>query len=491
MFFLFSMKKAIVIGAGFGGIASAIRLKKKGYNVEIIDRCNNLGGRAQTLNLNGFKHDTGPTLITAPFLLEELFQLFNKNINSYVKLVPVNPWYRFIFEDKSIFDYENSLDATIENIRRINKKDALNYPYMLEASKKIYDVAFSKLADKPFHSFLFMLKQLPSLVKFNSHISVYNFVSKYMESDKMRRAFSIPPLLVGGNPFTTTCIYSLIHYLERAHGVYFAIGGTGKIISALGKLLSEIGVKITLNSTVEKINVKNSKIIDLQDSNGNIKKADLYVSNIDPLHLYNCLISNSYNTSTFLKKKLARTSMGLFVLFFGTKKKYDNVKHHTIIFGKEYRELLHKIFHGKSLPVDISIYLHRPTATDSTFAPQNCDSFYALVPVPNLNANINWNSEKEIFKNHIIKILSKTILKDLKNNIVETYTMSPLDFKKKYLSYRGSGFSIAPYFTQSAWFRFHNKSEAINNLFLVGAGTHPGAGIPGVLSSAKVLERMI
>ena len=272
------MKKAIVIGAGFGGIAAAIRLRKKGYYVEIIDRCNNLGGRAQTLNLNGFKHDTGPTLITAPFLLKELFQLFNKDINSYLKLVPINPWYRFIFEDGSMFDYEKSLTSTIENIRKINEKDAFNYPNMLEASKKIYDVAFHKLADKPFHSFFFMMQQLPSLIKFNSHISVYSFVSKYMESDKMRRAFSIAPLLVGGNPFTTTCIYSLIHYLERAHGVYFAMGGTGRIVSALGKLLSEIGVKVSLNRTVEKINIKNSKVISIEDSKGYTKKADLYLS---------------------------------------------------------------------------------------------------------------------------------------------------------------------------------------------------------------------
>ena len=253
--FFFKMKKVLVIGAGFGGIAAAIRLKKKGYDVEIVDRCNNLGGRAQTFNVKGFKHDAGPTLITAPFLLKELFDLFNKDIKKYIKLVPLDTWYRFIFSDKSYFDYEKSLEKTIKNIRAISTLDANNYSKMLSASKDIYDVAFNQLADKPFHSFTFMLKQLPSLIKFRADKSVYSFVSTYIESEKLRRAFSIPPLLVGGNPFTTTCIYSLIHYLERAHGVYFAMGGTGQIIKALGQLLEEIGVKVSLNNTIERIEI--------------------------------------------------------------------------------------------------------------------------------------------------------------------------------------------------------------------------------------------
>ena len=485
------MKKAIVIGAGFGGIASAIRLRKKGYSVEIIDRCNSLGGRAQVFNVNGFKHDAGPTLITAPFLFKELFVLFNKNINDYVKFVPLNPWYRFIFDDKTIFDYERSLTKTISNIKQISIEDSINYPKMLEASKKIYDVAFTELAHQPFHNFFYMVKQIPSLIKFSSHKSVYSFVSKYINNDKLRRAFSIPPLLVGGNPFSTTCIYSLIHYLERKHGVYFAMGGTGKIVEALGKLLNEIGVQVSLNSTIENINVIDSQITEVIDNYGKIKKADLYISNMDPLHLYKNIIKRPIKTSNFLKTKLAKHSMGLFVLFFGTKKKYSEVKHHTILFGKEYKKLLTKIFNGISLPKDLSIYLHRPTATDMTFAPKNCDSYYALVPVPNLNAKIDWKKDAEFFKKLIISTLEKQVLKGLEENILETFYMTPLDFQNDYLSYKGSGFSIAPYFTQSAWFRFHNKSEIIKNLILVGAGTHPGAGIPGVLSSAKVMERLL
>ena len=315
------MKKAIVIGAGFGGIASAIRLRKKGYSVEIIDRCNSLGGRAQVFNVNGFKHDAGPTLITAPFLFKELFDLFNKNINDYVKFVPLNPWYRFIFDDKTIFDYERSLIRTISNIKQISIEDSINYPKMLEASKKIYDVAFTELAHQPFHNFFYMVKQIPSLIKFSSHKSVYSFVSKYISNDKLRRAFSIPPLLVGGNPFSTTCIYSLIHYLERKHGVYFAMGGTGKIVEALGKLLNEIGVQVSLNRTIENINVIDSQITEVIDNYGKIKKADLYISNMDPLYLYKNIIKRPIKTSNFLKTKLAKNSMGLFVLFFWYEKK--------------------------------------------------------------------------------------------------------------------------------------------------------------------------
>ncbi len=309
------MKKAIVIGAGFGGMAAAIRLRKKGYKVEIVDRCNSLGGRAQVFNVNGFRHDAGPTLITAPFLFEELFQLFNKNINDYLNFVPLNPWYRFVFDDLTIFDYEKSLDKTIENIKNISPKDAVNYPEMLKASKEIYDIAFGKLSHIPFHSFSFMCKQIPTLLKFKSHKSVYSFVSSFLSNDKLRRAFSIPPLLVGGNPFTTTCIYSLIHYLERAHGVYFAMGGTGKIVLELTNLLESIGVSVKLNTTIEKIKIDNSRIYELIDSYGKVHKADVYVSNMDPLHLYKNLINQRIILLFFLKE-LFKNFYGVICTFF-------------------------------------------------------------------------------------------------------------------------------------------------------------------------------
>ena len=486
------MKKAIVIGAGFGGIASAIRLIKKGYKVELVDRCNNLGGRAQFFNIKGFKYDAGPTIITAPFLFEELFSIHNKKLEDYITLKPLDVWYRFIYNDGTYFDYEKSIEKTILNMKEISKDDANNYHNLLESSKKIYDLAFTKLAHQPFHNLSTMIKQIPFLLKFRSYENVYKFTSRYLKNEKLRRAFSIQPLLVGGNPFETTCIYSLIHYLERAHGVYFAMGGTGNLVKALSKLMKEIGVKITLNTTINKFILNNKKIYSVIDQKGNERKADIFISNLDPLHLYKNIISSNNSLSLKYKKKYAKHSMGLFVLFFGTKKKFKDIKHHSIIFGKEYFELLEKIFKRNELPKDISIYLHRPTATDSSFAPKGCDSFYALVPVPNLESkSILWEKEANNFKNHIVKVLEKKLMPGLKKEIVQEFYMTPLDFKNNYLSDEGAGFSLAPFFTQSAWFRFHNKSEVLDNLFLVGAGTHPGAGVPGVLSSAKVLESLL
>ncbi|MBF96214.1 MAG: Phytoene desaturase (lycopene-forming) [Alphaproteobacteria bacterium MarineAlpha9_Bin4] len=486
------MKKAIVIGAGFGGMASALRLKKKGYQVEIIDRCNNLGGRAQFFDIKGFKYDAGPTIITAPFLFKELFRIHNKKLSDYVTLKPLKVWYRFVYNDGSYFDYENSVSNTINNIQKINKNDAKNYNNLLMQSKKIYDLAFCELADKPFHNLSTMLRQIPSLLKFRSYQSVYKFTCRYLESEKLRRAFSIQPLLVGGNPFETTCIYSLIHYLERAHGVYFAMGGTGNLVRAFSKLIKDVGIQVTLNTTINKFNIKDGKICSILDHKGKKREADVYISNMDPLYLYKNVIKLENKRIFKYKKKYAKHSMGLFVLFFGTNKQYNKIEHHTILFGKEYYELLVKIFKKYQLPEDISIYLHRPTATDKSFAPKGCDSFYALVPVPNLlSKNIYWKNESEKFKNLIIRVLEKRLMPDLRKKIVQCFYMTPLDFKERYLSDAGAGFSLAPFFTQSAWFRFHNKSEIIKNLYLVGAGTHPGAGLPGVLSSARVLEKLL
>ncbi len=485
------MKKAIVIGAGFGGIAAALRLKKKVSEVEIIDRCNKLGGRAQFFDIKGFKYDAGPTIITAPFLFKELFALHNKKLEDYVTLKPLEIWYRFIYNDGTFFDYEKSISKTISNIEKINQDDAKSYQNLLMQSKKIYDLAFSELANKPFHNFSTMLRQIPSLLKFRSYESVYKFTSRHLKSEKLRRAFSIQPLLVGGNPFDTTCIYSLIHYLERAHGVYFCMGGTGNLVKAFAKLMEEVGIKITLNTTINKFNLVKNKICSVHDDKGKKREADIFVSNIDPLYLYKNLIKLESRIFKY-KKKYARHSMGLFVLFFGTRKCFNQIQHHTILFGEQYYELLVKIFKQYELPSDISIYLHRPTATDKSFAPKGCDSFYALVPVPNLiSKKISWNTEAKKFKNLIIKTLEKKLMPELSKEIIQCFYMTPSDFKEKYLSDKGAGFSLAPFFTQSAWFRFHNKSEIIKNLYLAGAGTPPGAGLPGVVSSAKVLEKLL
>ncbi len=483
---------AIVIGSGFGGIAAALRLRAKGFKVSIIDRSPMLGGRAQVFERNGFLHDAGPTVITAPFLFEELFELFGEKLADHIKLVPLKPWYRFYFADKTTFDYGGTLDETLAEIAKIEPKDQAGYLKLLAHSQQVFDIAFTQLSAVSFHRFSTMIGLIPKLIALKSYQTVWQMVCRYLSHPKLRQAFSIQPLLVGGNPFDTTSIYGLIHYLERAYGVHFAMGGTGAIINALGKLMHRQGIEIRLNTTVKKINVQNgvAKSVVLED--GLELSADIIVSNADPTYLYEHMLDKkAVARSAKLKLKAAHYSMGLFVIYFGTTKTYPEVAHHTIWMGERYKELLHDIFNTKKLSQDFSLYLHRPTATDVSFAPAGCDSFYVLCPVPNLKANIDWSIEGVKLKDRIVQALDKTILPGLQVCIVEDFFMSPDDFKSNYLSSHGAGFSIAPLFRQSAWFRFHNKSENIKNLYLVGAGTHPGAGLPGVLCSAKVLDKLI
>ena len=486
------MKRALIIGGGFGGIAAALRLRAKNYQVTLVDSNSMLGGRGQVFIRNGYKHDAGPTVVTAPFLLEELFQLFNEKLADHIKLVPLTPWYRFYFSDKTTFDYGGTLEETLAEINKISPSDVNGYQRLLKHSQKIFNIAFVQLSSVPFNHFFKMLTLVPKLIALKSHETVWSMVCRYLKNEKLRQAFSIQPLLVGGNPFSTTSIYGLIHYLERAYGVFFAMGGTGAIVNALAELMKRNGIKILLNKTVKKIVIEDNTAKKVIFADGTSQEMDVIVSNADPTYLYENMIDRHHVAiSTKLKLKAAHYSMGLFVVYFGSTKKYDDVAHHTIWLGKTYKELLHRIFDQKILSDDFSLYLHRPTATDESFAPAGCDSFYVLCPVPNLQGNINWEVEGEPLKNRIIEALDKTILPDLKQHIAEDFYMSPVGFKENYLSTHGAGFSIAPIFRQSAWFRFHNQSEKIKNLYVVGAGTHPGAGLPGVLCSAKVVDSML
>lgn len=487
-----STRQAIVVGSGFGGIASALRLRAKGYKVKIIDKCSMLGGRAQVFTRNGFKHDAGPTVITAPFLLEELFSLYQEKLSDHINLVPLTPWYRFYFSDKTTFDYGGSLEDTLSEIEKFEPKDKAGYLKLLNHSKNIFDIAFTKLSAIPFHQFFLMITLIPKLIVLRSYESVWGMVSRHLINPKLRQAFSIQPLLVGGNPFSTTSIYGLIHYLERAYGVFFAMGGTGAIVGALKGLMERNNIEILLNTTVKKLVVHDGKVSGLILEDGSQITADLIVSNADATYLHqNMIDQDKVALSSKLKLKLAHYSMGLFVIYFGTTKQYPSVVHHTIWLGKTYKELLSNIFDKKILSDDFSLYIHRPTATDESFAPKGCDSFYVLCPVPNLKAEIDWSTEGNILKDKIIAALDQTILPDLKKHITSDFFMTPSDFKTDYLSTHGAGFSIAPLFRQSAWFRFHNKAEGIQNLYLTGAGTHPGAGLPGVLCSAKVIDQLI
>jgi phytoene desaturase len=484
--------KALVIGAGFGGIAAALRLRAKGYEVTLVDRCSQIGGRAQVFERHGFRHDAGPTVITAPFLFDELFELFGEKFSDHVTLVPIKPWYRFHFSDGDSFDYGGTLEETLAEIARIEPKDCHGYIQLLHQSKRIYDVGFTELSAVPFHRITTMLKQIPRLLGLRSYETVWQLVSRYLSNPKLRQAFSIQPLLVGGNPFDTTSIYGLIHYLERAHGVHFAMGGTGSITEALGGLMMRQGIVLQLEQTVQSLTVEHGVVKGVVMDDGRSLNADLVVSNADPSYLYcNMIKPSEQHFATRLKLGAAQFSMGLFVLYFGTTRTYPDVAHHTIWMGERYRELLADIFNHKTLSEDFSLYLHRPTATDTSFAPPGCDSFYVLCPVPNLLGKQDWAKSETALRNRIVAALDRTILPGLETTITEEFFMTPKDFEKDYLSQHGAGFSVSPLFRQSAWFRFHNRAEGLKNLYLVGAGTHPGAGLPGVLCSAKVLDALI
>jgi phytoene desaturase len=484
------MSEAVVIGGGFGGIAAALRLRAKGHEVTLVDRCARLGGRGQVFVRDGFRHDAGPTVVTAPFLFDELFELFGKKRSDYIEFVPLDPWYRFHFDDGTHFDYGGTMEDTLREIARLNPGDVEGYRRLLAHSERIFEVGFTRLADQPFHSVGTMLKQIPNLVRLGCYKTVWQLVSKYLKDERLRRAFSIQPLLVGGNPFETTCIYSLIHYLERKWHIHFPMGGTGALIDALERLMVESGIKIRLQTTVTSIRTEGRRAVAVETEDGDSLAADIVVSDADPTHLYRNMLPRSAQPWYFrLKQRRMKPSMGLFVLFFGTTKQYPELAHHTIWLCKRYRELIHEIFHGDTLPEDFSLYIHRPTATDPSFAPAGCDSFYVLAPVPNLRAPIDWPKQGPLLQERIVKELERTIMPGLSSHIRSCFYMTPQDFARDYLSADGSGFSVAPLFTQSAWFRFHNRSEFLDNLFLVGAGTHPGAGVPGVLCSAKVVDR--
>ena len=486
-------KKIIVIGSGFGGIAAALRMRAKGYQVTLLEKHLDLGGRARVFKKDGFTYDGGPTVITAPYLFEELFSLFNKKISDYVKIVPLDLWYRFVFEDKTSFNYSgNEMDMEKE-IQKFSKNDISGYKKLVNFTQKIFDKGFTELSTKSFSNIRFMLKQIPALLKLKSYQSVYKLVSNYISNEKLRRVFSMHPLLVGGNPFTTTSIYTLILYLEKKWGIHYSIGGTGNVVNALEKLMEEEGVEIIKNADVTEMLSSGNKVVGVQINNKENIYGNYIICNSDPPNVYKNLIKSKKKYGFLFNQKVKRMnySMGLFVYYFGSKKQFKKVAHHTIYFGNSYENHLNKIFDQKILSDDISYYLHRPTATDPSMAPKDQDAFYVLVPVPNNLSGINWSNEGERFKELVLNKMDQTVLPGIKESVVSDFYLTPDYFEKELSTLHGSGFSIQPKFTQSAYFRFHNKSEIFNNLYFVGAGTHPGAGMPGVLSSAKVLDELL
>lgn len=485
-------RQAIVIGAGFGGLAMAIRLLARGYEVDLFERHPDLGGRARCLTIDGTRFDAGPTVITAPFIFAELFERLGERLEDSVELLPVEPFYRMEFADGSRFDYGGSISDTVAEIERIAPGEGLHYPGFFRAAEARYQRGFRDLATQPLTRVEDMLRVLPDLLRLRADRSVYDFVSRYFKDERLRRTFSVPSLLVGGNPYRTSSLYSLIHVLERKGRVWFPRGGTGVLVTALADLFQRHGGVIRAGTPVSRLETSAGRIDGVVDEAGRMHPADLVVSNVDPLHVYRHWLPASGLTRirNALRGRM-KQSMSLFVVYFTTARRYPELEHHTILFGEKFREVLTDVFDRLTVPTDLSLYLHRPTATDPAMAPEGRDAFYVLTPVPNLRGGQNWDALSEDLTERILKVLETRLMPDLRSQLRATHALSPRYFADELNSPDGAGFSIAPILTQSAGLRFHNQSRAYRNLYFVGAGTHPGAGVPGVISSAAVVERLL
>ncbi len=487
-------QRAIIIGSGFGGLSAAIRLQSQGFDTVLLEQRDKAGGRAYVYEQDGFKFDAGPTVITAPDALEELFSLSGRKMSDYVELQSLDPFYRLLWHDGTTFDYSNDEDFLLSQIRDRNPGDVDGYLRFLEYSKEVFREGYEKLGTVPFLNFWSMIKVAPQLMKLSAHRSVYSIVSKYIQDPYLREAFSFHSLLVGGNPFRASAIYTLIHYLERNWGVHFPKGGTGALVGGMVKLYQDVGGRLLLSTSVEQILEENGRIVGVKTRSGETLNADLVVSNADVHYTYNHLLKDSKLAKPRAKRlNNMHYSMSLFLIYFGTKKQYrGKFCHHNVIFGPRYRGLLKDIFIRGKLADDFSLYLHSPTLTDPSLAPPGCDTFYALSPVPHLGKNpMDWNKAGEEYGDRILKFLEDQYMPDLKNQIVTKRIFTPLDFKDQLSAHLGNAFSLEPLLTQSAYFRQHNRDDKIAGLYFVGAGTHPGAGIPGVVGSAKATVNTI
>jgi phytoene desaturase len=481
---------AVVIGSGFGGLAAAVRLGARGYRVTVLERLAQPGGRARVHRQDGFTFDAGPTIVTAPQLFEELWHLAGRRLSDDVKLVPMDPFYRIRFADGASFAYSGDPERMRAEVARFAPEDIAGYERFMAHSRAVCRIGFEQLGHVPFDSVGAMLRIAPDLLRLSGHRSVHDVVARFIRNERLRTVFSFHPLLIGGNPFRASAIYCLIADLERRWGVHFAMGGTGQLVDGLVRLIRGQRGRVRLGVEVSRICVDDGVATGVELEGGETVAADLVVSNADSALTHARLLPEAQRWSP-RRLRRARSSMGLFVWYFGTKSRYPDVDHHTILLGPRYRGLLADIFDRKVLAEDASLYLHRPTATDPGLAPPGCDAFYVLAPVPNLAGGQDWDALAEPYRRRIAGILETSVLPGLSHSIVTSKVTTPQDFQDDFLSFRGSGFGLEPVLTQSAWFRPHNRSGAVRNLYLVGAGTHPGAGLPGVLSSARILDSVV
>ena len=487
------MKKAIIIGAGFGGLAAAIRLQHAGFSTTILEKRDKPGGRAYVIEEEGFTFDCGPTILTAPYLVEDLFKLVSKKVEDYISIKSLDTYYRIYFDSQNYFDYSGDYEKQQNEIAKYSSADSESYKDFIDDTEKILQRGYIELGTYEFKSIASMLKITPDLWRLDVLKNMYQFASKYFKNENIRRVFSFHSLLIGGNPFKVSAIYALIPALERKWGVHFPMGGTGALVKALVSLYEELGGTLLLNEEVCQLKIKNKSIHNVETTSGKYLEADLVISNADYAHTYKDMIGEVFRKKNTNRKILNMNySMSAFVLFFGFKKEENLLlQHHNIILAERYKELLADIFDHKILADDFSQYLHIPTLTDPSLAPEGCHAAYTLIPVPNLKGDIDWDEVRQTFEDKIIDFLDGDYIPHLKQNLVYTKNLTPLEFKSELNSYLGTGWGVEPRLDQSAYFRPHNRSEDINNLYLVGANTHPGAGIPGVITTADLTTQLI
>jgi phytoene desaturase len=481
----------IVLGSGLGGLAAAIRLRAMGWPVRILEAMDQPGGRAAVFRQDGFSFDAGPTVVTASYLFDELFALVGRDRRDHLEFMPVDPFYRVFFADGSAFDYVGDEQRLLAQIEQMSPRDVDGYRRLADHARRIFDVGYTELVDKPFDRFTDMLKIVPDLVRLGCWRSVHSWVSQYIADERLRQVFTFQPLLIGGNPFRAPAIYALIHWLERKWGVEFARGGTAAIVKAMVDLLADLDVTLSLSTPVTEIEVEGGRAVAVRTGSGDRIPCSAVVSNADPAFVYTRLVAarhRRWNSDFLVKRK--KLSMSLFVGYFGARGTWPELAHHSIVLGPRYRELLEDIFERKLLADDFSLYLHAPTRTDPSLAPPGHEAFYVLSPVPNTLGNVDWDAVGERYFDTILESLEQRHLPGLRERIVTRRHIAPPYFEGTLRSYAGAAFGPEPRLEQSAFFRYHNRSEDVAGLYFVGAGTHPGAGMPGVLSSAKVLERV-
>lgn len=485
--------KAVVIGSGFGGLALAIRLQARGYDVTIVEKREKIGGRAYQFKEAGYTFDMGPSLITAPQIIRSIFEAAGKRMEDYLELMPLDPYYRIYFHDGSHIDYSGDADKMKAQMRAFDPRDADRYDAFMERIKPIYEAVIQDgLGAEPFDTLGKMAGFVPRALKVGAVRPVASVVRDYFRDPRHHFMFSFHPLFIGGNPFSAPSVYLSIPYLEKEDGVWFTKGGMYSVVEALGKVFGELGGTIHTSAEVTKIMLRNGRAVGVE-AGGRVFPADLVVSNGDVGSTYKYLVDPAARRKwTDRKVESTDYTMSCFLLYLGVRKKFDNLEHHTLILSQRYKELLADIFKNKVVPDDFSMYLHAPTKSDPDMAPEGGESLYVLIPVTNQQGvSIDWAGIKDAYADKVLGFLEDWGLEGLRQNLEVLKIFTPDDFATELNAMYGNAFAIVPKLTQTAYFRPHNRSEDVPGLYFVGAGTHPGAGVPGVMLSAEATLKSI